>query len=228
MEIDTATGMGAAGEILPTIINIVEEAPPAFDPVDDDRDMSGDAITTSEMLRGKHAFAQCTLSAVRNLLRDEQLPRSFLANRQVAGCAGTSEQPEGEIRFPDWLSILQPLCHSTDELVVGFDPTSIGLSELMHDVRLMACSYAVTTHVVTIIRHGALVGGRVAFRKYDNDSHARRRGTYELTNARRLWVRCTMIAITTENSALHRAVEASRARTRESVDICSPPRHARR
>ena len=64
--------------------------------------------------------------------------------------------------------------------------------------------------------------------KYDNDSHARRRGTYELTNARRLWVRCTMIAITTENSALHRAVQASCARARESVDICSPPRHARR
>ena len=72
--------------------------------------------------------------------------------------------------------------------------------------------------MVAIIRHGALVGGRVAFRKYDNDSVARRRGTYELTNARRLWVRCTMIAITTENSALHRAVEASRARTRESID----------
>ena len=81
--------------------------------------------------------------------------------------------------------------------------------------------------MVAIIRHGALVGGRVAFRKYDNDSVARRRGTYELTNARRLWVRCTMIAITTENSALHRAVEASRARTRESIDICSPPRLAR-
>ena len=26
-----------------------------------------------------------------------------------------------------------------------------------------------------------VVGGRVAFRKYDNDSDARRRGTYELT-----------------------------------------------
>ena len=65
-------------------------------------------------------------------------------------------------------------------------------------------------------------------RKYDNDSDARRRGTYELTNARRLWVRCTMIAITTENSTLHRAIEASRARARESVDIRSPPRHTRR
>ena len=37
--------------------------------------------------------------------------------------------------------------------------------------------------MVAIIRHGALVGGRVAFRKYDNDSDARRRGTYELANA---------------------------------------------
>ena len=114
----------------------------------------------------------------------------------------------------------------TDELVVQFDPKSIGSSELMHDVRLMACSYAVTTHVIAIIRHGALVGGRVAFRKYDNDSDSRRRGTYELTNARRLWVRCTMIAITTENSALHQATIAFRARARETVDIRSPPRRA--
>lgn len=74
-----------------------------------------------------------------------------------------------------------------------------------------------------------VVGGRVAFRKYDNDSHARRRGTYELTNARRLWVRCTMIAITTENSALHRAVEASLpcARSRVSRHLFAPtPRQA--
>ena len=31
-------------------------------------------------------------------------------------------------------------------------------------------------------------GGRVTFRKYDNDSDARRRGTYERLPARRLWV----------------------------------------
>ena len=87
----------------------------------------------------------------------------------------------------------------------------------------------VLTPPVAIIRHGALVGGRVAFRKYDNDSGARRRGTYELTNARRLWVRCTMIAITTENSALHRAVEASLpcARSRVSRHLFAPtPRQA--
>eukprot|EP00964_Phaeocystis_antarctica_P147720 scaffold114396_cov36-Phaeocystis_antarctica.AAC.1 len=62
--------------------------------------------------------------------------------------------------------------------------------------------------------------------KYDNDSDARRRGTHELTNAQRLWVRCTMIAITTENSALRRAVEASRAlpcaRSRVSRHLFAP------
>ena len=188
----------------------------------DESFLPGDAVQLLRMDRDDECLYRSVLAALRDMGHHQsiftvvQLLRSFLANRQVAGCAGTSEQPEGEIRFPDWLSILQPLLR-TDELVVGFDPTSIGLSELMHDVRLMACSYAVTTHVVAIIRHGALVGGRVVFRKYDNDSDSRRRGTYELTNARRLWVRCFMIAITTKNSTLHRATVAFRAHPRDAV-----------
>ena len=50
-----------------------------------------------------------------------------------------------------------------------------------------------------------MVDGRIVFRKYDNDSDSRRRGTYELTNAQELRVRCTMTAITTQKSALHLA-----------------------
>ena len=100
----------------------------------------------------------------------------------------------------------------------------------MHDARLMACSYEIETHVVAIFRHDVHVGGRVAFRKYDNDSDARRRGTYEMTSARRLWTRCTMAAITTDGSGLHRAVDpfnARRCSLAARVDLTSPPRPTR-
>jgi hypothetical protein len=109
-------------------------------------------------------------------------------------------------------------------VIVQFDPTLVGPSELLHDVRLMACSYAATTHVVAVFRHEAPVGGRVAFRYYDNDSWARRRhGTYELKTAVQLWTRSTMTAITTEGSALHRAVLAFGNAPREQVNIITPP-----
>jgi hypothetical protein len=157
------------------------------------------------------------------LLRNEQLPRSFLVERQMRGAGNDrSEQPDGEIRFPDWPAILRPLLRD-DEVIVQFDPTNIGSSELLHDVRLAACSYMSTTHVVAIFRHSTHVGGRVAFRRYDNDSHERRRhGTYELTNAIRLWTRCTIEGITTMGSPLHRAVEAFRTAPRETIDVDPP------
>ena len=56
-------------------------------------------------------------------------------------------------------------------------------------------------------RDEASVNGRVTFRKYDNDSDARRRGTFERVSARQLWVgSCEMVAIVPRNSALHRTV----------------------
>ena len=117
------------------------------------------------------------------------------------------------------------LCES--EVVVAFDPTAIGASELLCDARVMVVVYPSTTHVVAVFRHeSATIGGRVAFRKYDNDSDSRRRGTYELTNARRLWVRSEVTAATRVGSALHRAVIAFRDRPRETVDITSPERRA--
>ena len=63
----------------------------------------------------------------------------------------------------------------------------------------------------------------MAFRRYDNDSLARRRGTFELTNARRLWTRCAMEGITTEGSALHQAVLAFRAKPADNVNLITPP-----
>ena len=76
------------------------------------------------------------------------------------------------------------------------------------------------------MRHKSLIGGRTTFRKYDNDSEARRRGTYELTSARRLWTRADMTAITKAGSALHLAVDAFCRRPRECIDLLSPPRPA--
>ena len=89
----------------------------------------------------------------------------------------------------------------------------------------MAIVYRETTHVIAAIRHDQLVGGRVAFRRFDNDSSARRRrrlGT--LVNASALYTSCEMHAITAEGSALHLAWQSQ---PRETVDITSPspPRH---
>lgn len=185
----------------------------------------GDAITTQQMLRHRndpvYRYAQCSLSAARNLLRNEQLPRSFLVEHQCRGI-DRQGQPGGEIRFPDWHAILNPLLRES-EVVVGFDPTAIGTSELLCDARVMVVVYPSTTHVVVVFRHETAIGGRVAFRKYDNDSESRRRGTYELTNARRLWSRSEVTAVTIVGSALHCAVMAFRNRPRETIDVTSPP-----
>ena len=129
----------------------------------------------------------CFLEILHTFGADSSLcpPRTFLAAHQVSGCADTTNQPEGEIRFPDWCAILEPLLMASEQLV-QFNPMLIGGSELLHDARRMG--------------------------KYDNDSNARRRGEYEVVTARSLWTRCTMAAITTEGSALHCAIQAFRSR----------------
>ena len=56
-------------------------------------------------------------------------------------------------------------------------------------------------------RDGNAAPGRVTFCKYDNDSAARQRGSFERVTARNLWVSsCEMVAITTNGSGLHQAV----------------------
>ena len=70
----------------------------------------------------------------------------------------------------------------------------------------MAMVFLRNTHVVAVHRDEA-PDGRITFRKYDNDSDARRRGTFQTVSARQLWVgSCEMVAITQRGSALHRAV----------------------
>jgi len=194
----------------------IDEEPLDLDPL---RDLSADAMTTSEALahqrNGEAAWAQCSLSAVRNLLRRESLTADFLAERQLGMARGARDTGTqgvcGDIRFPNWPLILQEL-QGPDEVVVRFNPQRVGGSELLHDARLMAMVFLSNTHVVAVHRDEESCGGRVNFRKYDNDSDARRRGTFERLPARRLWVgSCEMIAITACGSALHRAAGELRA-----------------
>ena len=95
-------------------------------------------------------------------------------------------------------------CLQEGEVIVQFDPVKTGESELLKDARLIACQFVSNTHVIAY--HRDEHGGRTSFRKYDNDSKARSRGTYERVSARSLWMpACQMTAITVQGSALHRA-----------------------
>ena len=69
----------------------------------------------------------------------------------------------------------------------------------------MVLIYVQSTHVVAVLRDDpSLSGGRVTFRKYDNDSSARRRGTFERVSARQLWISgCEIFAVTLSGSNLH-------------------------
>ena len=194
----------------------MEDEPAGLDPL---RDVSGDAITSSEALRrqrnGEAVWAQCSLSAARNLLRRQSLTAEFMAERQhgmVRGTLDTATQGlRGDIRFPNWPLILRKLLHP-DEVIVRFNPQKVGGSELLHDARVMAMVFLANTHVVAVHRDEESFGGRVTFRKYDNDSDARRRGTFERLPARRLWVgSCEMVAITSRGSQLHCAAGELRA-----------------
>ena len=100
-------------------------------------------------------------------------------------------------------------------VIVRFNLQKVGSSELLHDARVMAMVFLANTHVVAVYRDEESSGGRVTFRKYDNDSDARRRGTFERLPARRLfrlWISsCEMVAITTRGSQLHCAAGDLRA-----------------
>ena len=194
----------------------MEHEPAGLNPL---RDLSDDAVTTSEALhrqrKGERVWPQCSLSAARNLLRRESLDAEFLADRQLGmarGMRDTATQGlRGDIRFPDWPLILRELLRP-NEVIVRFNPQKVGGSELLHDARVMAMVFLANTHVVAVHRDEESSGGRVTFRKYDNDSDARRRGTFERLPARRLWISsCEMVAITTRGSQLHCAAGDLRA-----------------
>ena len=98
---------------------------------------------------------------------------------------------------------------------------------MMHDMRLAAVGFVATTHVVAVYRSEMPIRGVVHFRKYDNDSPARRRGTYDLVPASELWLNAAVTALTPRGSALNQAVEARRAaqRAAPAVNLIDSPPH---
>ena len=191
----------------------VEPHPPPQQPTSLDplRDMAGDATTTREALR-LGTWAQCSLATARNLTRRENLAADFLSERQMGmfGLLDTADAAErgvaGDIRFPDWARVFRDAnLLRQGEVIVRFMPQRLNSSELLKDARLMALIYVQSTHVVAVLRDDeSLSGGRVTFRKYDNDSDARRRGTFERVSARQLWISgCEIFAVTLSGSNLH-------------------------
>jgi hypothetical protein len=133
--------------------------------------------------------------------------------------AGRAQDPRLSQPAPQMAGSLQYVTFVSRYLLIFFGKTltneqriqnagfvDSGESSLLHDVRLMAMVFLRNTHVIAVHRDEA-PDGRITFRKYDNDSDARRRGTFETVSARQLWVgSCEMVAITQRGSALHRAV----------------------
>ena len=110
-----------------------DEAPPPSHQIADTnpwRDMSGDARTTRQHLRDGGGRPQCSLSAVRNLYRDQAYSAEELSEHVAGG--------GGDIRFPDWAQLLKPLCGAR-EVYRQFRAERVP-SELLGDVRLAARS----------------------------------------------------------------------------------------
>ena len=119
VDVDVLTGVEGGGELSgaeddmqPSQPTPLPPPPPPADP-DPHRDLSGNATTEHEAWlrrwQGERAWAQCSLSTARNLLRNEYLDAAYLAERQL-GRTGTLDMADqglqGDIRFPDWPLIL--------------------------------------------------------------------------------------------------------------------------
>ena len=84
---------------------------------DENGDMSGDARTYEQaMAMRPRPYAECSLSAYRNIIRDEFASREDLAARQRY-----EEEITPDLRFPDWDRILQEQMNQ-GERVVSFYP----------------------------------------------------------------------------------------------------------
>ena len=156
------------------------------------RDMSGDALTYKEICNmSPRPFAECALSAYRNVLRDEDAPRSDLEELQLPG------GEEGDLRFPDWERIFRGVAQ-TGERIVEFYPHELGDREEWLDARVAVLLTTTPNHVVAIWRDGA----GPSFRLYDNDSTERRHGTYRLIRPRDLGGQGRAVAAVREGSPL--------------------------
>ena len=154
----------------------------------EDRDMSGDALTAWQREKWKQllvaedmwrtwagvtvvgeegvAKAQCALSTLRNLLRNEEASVEVLVEHQAGGAW------KGQYHFPDWSKVIHAakLVRAGEEMVT-FRPDQMGGPAELWDVRVMAF---VTTepyqHVVAVVK------GTRCFRLYDNDGAERGMG----------------------------------------------------
>ena len=135
----------------------------------EDRDMSGNALTALQRVKWNNllamedvwrrragvpvvgeageAKAQCALSTLRNLLRDEEASVDLLVENQTRGGVGR------HYHFPEWRKVMGAAKLVWDgEEVVTFHPDQLGGHAELWDVRLMA--FATTkpfNHVVAVV-----------------------------------------------------------------------------
>ena len=184
--------------------------------------MAGDARTARLAQRmPAGTYAECNLAAARNVLRNPHITREFMASHQRGGSV------TGDTRFPDWQRILTAEARE-GETVVMFSPIDLPSTDLLLQARKLVFATFRPTHVTAHIREGA------AFRTYDNDSEARRKGTYYLVSHSHFAAPGEATAVIPYVSMLHAEVQAQHMarliRRRAPIpdaqvmDISSPPR----
>ena len=104
-----------------------------------------------------------------------------MATRQIGhmGIIDRTNQPNGEIRFPDWAAVLRGI-KTTSEVTVHFKPILEipGPAELLNEARAMTIVFAtgVSTHVIAAIRDDNQ--RQVTFRRYDTTTHDIEKSAY--------------------------------------------------
>jgi hypothetical protein len=162
-------------------------------------------------------YAECALSAFRNVLRDEAATRAQLAALQLGGGGDPSD-----LRCPDWRVILQSV-RKRGEHVVSFDPSQLPDPMLWRDVRVAVRITTQPAHVVAIWK------GAHGFRIYDNDSMERQAGGSRQCGHRELMGKSSVLALTEAGNALSDALEDAERSRRvrallDCVDIRDSPR----
>ena len=158
--------------------------------------------------------AQCALSTVRNLVRDEEAPVEVLVQNQAGGGPIT-----GEYRFPDWMRVMtaMKLVRASEEVIVFRTSQLMSHEELEGVIMMVMATTEPFQHVVAVLEEEDIdsCGERtgVRFRVYDNDGVARRGGEGRLVSTRELadTSYCTTHALVEHGSVLHaRAIANAR------------------
>jgi hypothetical protein len=182
--------------------------------IDEFRDMSGDARTFSQA-KNMHPTpnAECALSAYRNVLRNELADRQSLALLQRG--IKPSEADVNDLRYPDWVSILEKL-KRPGESVVMFFPQQLQDKSMWLDIRVAVMLTESPNHVVAVWNHEK----DELLRLYDNDSRERKVGKYRLIDTNVNWTG-RAYAIVKEGSRLQRGVLTETPSSREVVNLLS-------